>query len=264
MSRDSRRTLFLVASVGFAALFLWGLAGLPDFGGYDGVYGETLNRVALRQRHATNLVAAVTFDYRGFDTMGEEYILFAAVVGVAILMRAQRDEEEDTPDDDARDRLTPRTSDAVRVLGLGVFGPIVLFGIYVVAHGHLTPGGGFQGGVVLATGVVLVYLAGRYSALRGITPGASAELAEAAGAAGYVGVGLLGLMASGTFLYNWLPFGTTGLLTSAGMIPFINLFVGLEVAGGFVLILTEFLEQTLVVREVDSGGPQGESGRDRS
>jgi multicomponent Na+:H+ antiporter subunit B len=207
-----------------------------------------LNAVAVGERKATNVVAAVTFDYRGVDTMGEEYILFAAVVGVAIVLRAQREETEQPPDEDAADRRAPGTSNAVRVLGLALVGPVVLFGIYVVAHGHLSPGGGFQGGVVLATGALLVYLSGEYVTLRKVRPVALIDLAEGSGAAGYVAIGFLGLAAGAAFLENVLPLGQPGALLSAGTMPLINLAVGLEVAGGFVLLLSEFLEQTLVLR----------------
>ena len=134
------------------------------------------------------------------------------------------------------------------MVGLALVGPVVLFGIYVVAHGHLTPGGGFQGGVVLATGALLVYLSGEYVTLRRVSPETLTDAAESAGAAGYVAVGLLGLAAGATFLENVLPLGQPGQLLSAGTIPVLNLVVGLEVAGGFVLLLYEFLEQTLVIR----------------
>jgi multicomponent Na+:H+ antiporter subunit B len=207
-----------------------------------------LNAVAVDERKATNVVAAVTFDYRGVDTMGEEYILFAAVIGVAIVLRGQRGETEQEPDEDAADRRAPGTSNAVRVLGLALLGPVVLFGLYVVAHGHLTPGGGFQGGVVLATGALLVFLSGEYVTLRRVRPVALIDLAEGSGAAGYVAIGLLGVAAGATFLENVLPLGQPGALLSAGTMPLINLAVGLEVAGGFVLLLSEFLEQTLVMR----------------
>jgi multicomponent Na+:H+ antiporter subunit B len=250
MSPRLRRRVFLGAAGAVAALLLWGLSGLPGFGGYAGTYGTVLNRVAVDERHATNVVAAVTFDYRGIDTMGEEFILFAAVVGVAILLRAQRDEAEEPPDEDADDRRAPATSNAVRVLGLALLGPIVLYGIYVVAHGHLSPGGGFQGGVVLATGALLVFLSGEYVTMRRVSPETLLDLAEASGAGGYVAVGLLGLATGATCLANVVPLGQPGTLLSSGMIPLINLAVGLEVAGGLVLLLYEFLEQTLVMRRL--------------
>jgi multicomponent Na+:H+ antiporter subunit B len=243
-----RRRVFLAAAAVAGGLLLWGLTGLPDYGVYVGPYGDVLNQVAVAERKATNVVASVTFDYRGIDTLGEEFILFAAVLGVAILLRTQRGEREQPPDEDAADRRAPGTSDAVRVLGLVLVGPVVLFGVYVVTHGHLSPGGGFQGGVVLATAALLVFLSGEYVTLRRISPEVLLDVAEATGAAGYVAVGLLGVAAGVTFLANVLPLGQPGALLSAGTIPVINLAVGLEVAAGFVLLLSEFLEQTLVVR----------------
>jgi len=243
-----RRRLFLAAAVVVGALLLWGLSGLPDYGIYQGPYGDVLNAVAVSERHATNVVAAVAFDYRGIDTMGEEFILFAAVIGVAVLLRAQRDETEQPPDEDAADRRAPGTSNAVRVLGLALLGPTVLFGIYLVAHGHLSPGGGFSGGVLLATGALLVYLSGEYVTLRRVRPEVLLDVAAATGTAGFVAVGILGLAAGAAFLQNVLPLGQPGTLLSAGTIALINLAVAVEVAGGFVLLLSEFLEQTLVLR----------------
>jgi multicomponent Na+:H+ antiporter subunit B len=243
-----RRRVFLAAAVVAGGLLLWGLTALPPYGIYPGPYGDVLNAVAVGERKATNVVAAVTFDYRGVDTLGEEYILFAAVVGVAVLLRAQRDEVENPPDEDAADRRAPGTSNAVRVLGLALLGPTVLFGIYVVTHGHLSPGGGFTGGVVLATGALLVYLSGEYVTLRRVRPEVLIDMATSTGTVAFVGIGFLGLAVGGAFLQNVLPLGQPGTLLSAGTIPLINMAIGVEVAGGFVLLLSEFLEQTLVIR----------------
>jgi multicomponent Na+:H+ antiporter subunit B len=248
VTRRGRTTLFLVGAVGVALLALWGYWGLPDFGHYRGPYGDVLNAVAVPERHITDVVTAVNFDYRGFDTLGEEFILFAAVIGVAILMRAQRDEEEREASEFAFGRSAPRTSDAVRALAIALVGPTVVTGVYIVAHGHLTPGGGFQGGVVLATALLLVYLAADYSVLRKVAPFSLVEVCEAVGGGGFALIGLAGFVAGVAYLENVLPLGTVGALNSAGIVPLINLSVGLEVAAGFVLILVEFLEQTLMVR----------------
>jgi len=113
MTSRARRIAFLVAASVLGAFLVWGLSGLPRFGGGGGPYGALLNRVAVPERHATNVVAAVTFDYRGFDTLGEEFILFAAVIGVAILLRAMRGEAERLPEEAARGRRVPGTSNAV-------------------------------------------------------------------------------------------------------------------------------------------------------
>jgi multicomponent Na+:H+ antiporter subunit B len=248
MTATGRTTLFVLGAAGLAVFLMWGYAGLPDFGHYLGPYGDVLNAVAVPERHVTDVVTAVNFDYRGFDTLGEEFILFAAVIGVAILLRAQRDEEEREPNEFAFGRSAPRTSDAVRGLAIGLVGPTVVTGVYIIAHGHLTPGGGFQGGVVLATGLLLVYLAGEYSFLRRAAPLSLVEVAEAVGAGAFALIGFAGVIGGVAYLENVLPLGDIGALNSAGMVPLINLSVGLEVAAGFVLILVEFLAQTLLVR----------------
>jgi multicomponent Na+:H+ antiporter subunit B len=240
--------VFIVAAAVLASLLAWALGGLPHFGSFHGAYGQLLNRVSTPERHITDAVTAVNFDYRGFDTLGEEFIFFAAVLGVALILRPQPGEGVGHVADYATGRAVPPTSDAVRVLGLGLTPPTVLFAAYVVAHGHLTPGGGFQGGVVLAAGVLLIYLAGEFEDLRGLYSDATLQRAEALGAAGFLAVGLLGLIAGTAFLENVLPLGTIGHVFSAGGVPLINLSVGLEIAAGLVLLLTNFLHQTIVLR----------------
>jgi multicomponent Na+:H+ antiporter subunit B len=249
VTRSTRRLVMLLAGGGVAILYVWAILGLPSFGRYQGPYGDVINKVATPERHLTDTVTGVNFDYRGFDTLNEEMILFAAVVGLAILLRAQRDEQATEGEEDhARYRIAPHTSDSIRVWGLALVGPIVLFGIYILLHAHLSPGGGFQGGVILATALLHVYLAGEYLTAKRLSPESLVEGVEATGAGGFVVIGLAGSLFARWFLENFFPLGSRGDLVSAGTIPFINVSVGLAVAAGFVLILTEFMEQTLVLR----------------
>ncbi len=251
MNRSARVAIFLVSAVALLAIYLWGLQALPPFGHYQGPYGNVLNQVAVYERHATDVVTAVNFDYRGFDTLGEEFILFISVVGVTLLLRAQRQEEQKEgsgEEDESPERHVPKPSDATKVLTLALVGPLVLFGIYIVTHGQLSPGGGFQGGVILATAPLLVYLAGDYKTFKAITSHTLVEMAEAGGAGGYVLIGLIALILGVNFLQNFLPLGHTGTINSSGTIALISISVGLEVAAGFVLLLYAFLEQTLEIR----------------
>jgi multicomponent Na+:H+ antiporter subunit B len=250
VSDRARLTIFGVSLAGLLGLLLWGLAGLPDFGDYRGPYGFILDRVAVPERSATDVVTAVNFDYRGFDTLGEEFILFAAVIGVASILRTLRGERVRRPDDDAAGRNVPPTSLLVRVTGLGLIAPTLLVGIYIVAHGHQTPGGGFQGGVILATALLLTYLSADFMTMRAVGPTWVLELAEGLGAAGFALVGVSGLVFAGAFFENFLGKGTPGELPSAGTIPLSNAAVGLAVTGGFVYMLSEFLQQALTHRSV--------------
>ena len=173
MSERVRLRVFAVAVAGLLGLMLWGFAGLPDFGHYRGPYGEILNRVAVPERSTTDVVTAVNFDYRGFDTLVEEFILFAAVIGVASILRdAARRAHAAAGRRCGGPARAARRACTVRVTGLGLVAPTILVGIYIVAHGHQTPGGGFQGGVILATALLLTYLSGDYMTLAGRRPDA--------------------------------------------------------------------------------------------
>lgn len=244
MSDRFRLWLFVPGVLLLGGLLLWGMYGLPSFGNYPGPYGYEINAVAVHERHVTNMPTAVNFDYRSFDTLGEEYILFAAVTGLALLLRQARGEIEDDPKPNASNRDVPPKGDAVRWLGLTLSGAVVVFGVYIIAHAQLTPGGGFQGGTILGTACLTVYLVAGYRAFRAVSPRFLLDVADAAGAGGYALIGLGTLAASGVFLQNVVPLGKTGTLFSAGTISIINLAVGLEVAGGFVLLFTEFLKDT--------------------
>ena len=245
MSPRARQSLMLAAGAALLALFVFGVAGLPDFGHYRGPYGFVINHVAGTERQVTNAVAALVFDYRGYDTLGEELILFVSVVGVTTLLREQRGEHIS-----GREAVhLPDSSDALRVFGVLAVGTTLLIGLYIVAHGALTPGGGFQGGVILGAAVLLVYLAGEFVMTRWLEPGTLMEVLHAAGAAGLALLALGGLMAGGAYFHNFLYTGTTGLLNSGGIIPLGNAAVGLEVMGATLLLASELLEQTLIVKD---------------
>src|SRR5579872_1011216 len=114
MTSVQRRWIFLVAAAGLVAFYLWGLTGLPGFGNYPGPYGPAILQVAVGQTQASGVVSAVNFLYRGFDTVGEEFILFTAAAGLSVVLRHLRGERERSAVDEAADRDVPPTSGAAR------------------------------------------------------------------------------------------------------------------------------------------------------
>jgi multicomponent Na+:H+ antiporter subunit B len=245
----ARLGLFLAGMAGLAACYLWGLTGLPGFGDYPGPYGFIINRIAVAQTHATGVVSAVNFEYRGFDTVGEEFILFVAATGVATVLRHLRGERERPARDEAADRDAPPTSDAIRMVALVLAGPVLVLGWWLASHAQTTPSGGFQGGVVLATAFILIYLSGQYLAFRRFSPVDVTDAVEAVGAGGFAAVGVTALAMGLPYLTNFLgPGGTPGAVSSSGTIALISFFVGMEVAAAFVLLVSELLDQTLLVR----------------
>jgi multicomponent Na+:H+ antiporter subunit B len=249
MTPAVRRWVFLAGAVGLAAFYLWGLAGLPGFGGYPGPYGDIINRVAVAQTNATGVVSAINFEYRGFDTVGEEFILFAAAIGVATVLRHLRGERERPASSEAVDRNAPPGSEAIRLVSLVLVGPTLLLGWYLASHAQTSPSGGFQGGVVLATSFILIYLSGEFLVFRRISPADITDAVGAAGAGGFAAVGVAAVAMGLPYLSNFLPLGSTpGAVSSSGTIALISFFVGIEVAAAFVLIVSELLEQTLLFR----------------
>jgi multicomponent Na+:H+ antiporter subunit B len=237
----------VIAGCGLSAVLVIGFTGLPDFGDAHELVGSVVNLTEPSLRHATDVVTALNFDIRAFDTLGEEFILFVSVSGVALLLRQMRDESEhEEQAAGIEDHRFSGASDGLKVLSLVLIPMVVAFGAYLVFHGQLTPGGGFQGGVVLAAGPVTVLLAGRYLSMRRIAPKRLVESADAIGATGYALVGIAGLLFVGTFLMNPLPLGQPGHLLSAGMMPINSIAVGLEVTGAFLVVWTEFLDQTMI------------------
>ena len=123
MTPRQRLWLFAVAAAGLVACYLWAFTGLPGFGNYPGPYGQEILRLAVQQTNATGVVSAVNFEYRGFDTVGEEFILFAAAAGMSVVLRKLREERETEPADEAGSRTVPPSSSAVRVAALLLVGP---------------------------------------------------------------------------------------------------------------------------------------------
>jgi multicomponent Na+:H+ antiporter subunit B len=234
--RQARTAVFGVSAAVFGTLLFLGLARLPAFGSYEGAYGLMLNKLVVPARHVTNVVGGVVFDVRALDTMGEEFILFTAVMGTALLLRETRDEDADRP----QERVE---SEAVRLLGLPMVAVTVLLGLWLVAFGYITPGGGFQGGVVLAGALLLLWAAGSYRAYRRASPPHFVELGESVGAGGFVVIGLAAMLSGLAFLETFLDKGVTGTLKSGGSIAFLNWAAGIEVAGAMVLLFQEFLEE---------------------
>jgi multicomponent Na+:H+ antiporter subunit B len=239
MSYRARTIVFVPALAIFATLLVWALVGLPDFGNYVGPYGYLLNHVALPERHMTNVVTAVVFDYRGFDTMGEEFILFASVMGVVLLLRSQEGRETADLDDNVG-------SDLVRVIGTLMVGGTILVGLWLIAFGFVTPGGGFQGGVIVAGGALLLFLVSSHHAWHGIGNQEALDPLESVGVGAYVVIGLAALVSGAPFLTNKLGPGVPGTLSSGGSAALINWATALEVAAALLVLFAEFLEEYIV------------------
>lgn len=193
--------------------------------------GKYYIREGVEETGATNIVTSVEVNYRGFDTLGEVTILFIAALGLGLgLSRKEK-------------LLKEKLQSASLILSSGcrfLFPFILLFGVYIFLHGHLTPGGGFQGGAIIASGFLLVYLGCGEKKI----PRKKFEVTESLGGLTFIVVGLIGLALGGYFLLNFLPKGTANLLFSAGIIPVIYIAIGFKVGAELAGIIANLWERT--------------------
>lgn len=183
----------------------------------------------IKETGATNIVTSVVVNYRGFDTLGEITVLFVGAIGLGAVLTTIR----------KKTRKKIEKASLVLYTGCRVLFPfILLFGIYIFIHGHLTPGGGFQGGAIIASAFVLVYLGcrGRRINEKGC------KTLESLGGLIFVIVGLIGLAVGGYFLLNFMPKGIPNLLFSAGIIPVIYVAIGFKVGSELAGIIDNLME----------------------
>lgn len=182
---------------------------------------------AIEETGAVNSVTGMILNYRGFDTFGETCVLFIASSCVMILLMVSEEKLKKIPEEGDREPANdPILQNVARVLVPALF----IFGFYIIVNGHISPGGGFSGGAVIGSGLILysgafgfkktenffnekVYKCIKITAL--ILYGCTMTYYFITGANG---------------LPNIFPLGTPGNIISAGMIFYINLFVGSEVA----------------------------------
>ncbi|MGC8816752.1 MAG: MnhB domain-containing protein [Candidatus Hadarchaeum sp.] len=132
----------------------------------------------------------------------------------------------------------------VKTISRILFPFIFLFGIYIVVHGHLTPGGGFPGGVIIAAAVAMLILAYGLERVLKSTSFTQAEVLDTLGSLTIAAVGLMGLVFGSYFLQNTLPLGEVGKLISGGNFLWLYVGVGIKVTAGILLILFAMLFAT--------------------
>jgi multicomponent Na+:H+ antiporter subunit B len=118
---------------------------------------------------------------------------------------------------------------------------VLMFGGYVLTYGHLTAGGGFQGGMILVGAVMSFYLAYGYDIVRRFRD-EDLDLMEHGGALLYLLTGILGVAVGAAFLSNVIKGGVPGDLLSGGIVPVLNFVVGFKVTAGTLIVLLILLE----------------------
>ena len=180
-----------------------------------------------------NAVTTVVVYFRGFDTLGEIAVLFIASLGIGLVLKST-----------TKEKIESEESNFMLKTGAKLLSPIILiFGLYIMIYGHLSVGGGFQGGVIIASGVLLLLTSSNHFHISHRV----VERLEAFAGVSYVMIGLIGLIVMDSFLGNFLPHNISqmGLLLSGGIIPIIYIIVGIKVGSEMSVIVDNMLKRDI-------------------
>ena len=225
--RIVHRVLSTIICLSLIGILLVVVAYLPEFGNAGNPANNEVSRKyiedGLHDTGATNFVAGMILDYRAFDTLGETVALMAAACCVLILLRGGRGAMIEETNDAGYDSI-------LRTVSFFLVPFVMIFGIYVVLNGHLSPGGGFSGGSVIGSGIVIYSCAFgakktasflNYTTYKWITLCALTFYMLAKGYSFFMGA---------NHLDSNIPLGTPGAILSAGLILPLNICVGFVVS----------------------------------
>lgn len=190
---------------------------------------ESYVRLVPQELGAPNVITGILLTFRAFDTLGEVAVLFMVAAGVGLVLSGKTTtgtEESKTP-----------ASEIVRTATQILVPLIAIFAAYIIMNGHISAGGGFQGGAVIASAVLLLLLANPSQELNT----ALLSITESLAGVLFVVAGIAGLVAAGGFLDNRvLPLGMFGAFFSAGAIPVLSVLLGVKVGCELAVILDRF------------------------
>lgn len=232
------RVLSVMVCLGIIFFLLRTVLALPPFGAADNPYNNEVSQryieKGIEETGAINFVAGMILDYRAFDTFGESTVLFVAACSVLLLLKLN-DKPDGKPsaamlEAEYDDRHHEPKNDVILQLAARVLVPVILlFGIYVVLNGHLSPGGGFSGGAIMGAGLILYLNAfgfaktGRFFTYRTFRWTTFLSLMTYAGLKSY------SFYTGANHLPSGIPLGIPGNILSSGLILPLNICVGLIV-----------------------------------
>jgi multisubunit Na+/H+ antiporter MnhB subunit len=230
--------LAVVLGVAITVVLLITVANLPEFGSPD---APTNNEVAERylakgieETGAVNAVAGMIINYRGFDTLGESHVLFVAVcVVMAVMMgvTAGKQRKQEMREEKKEEMLFDLTKDPILNVAVRILVPIILlFGVYIMFNGHLSPGGGFSGGSVVGAGLILHSIGLGFHETERFFNDTVYKIIKVFALVLYSVIMVWFFYTGANGLNDHIPLGTPGNIFSSGIILPINIAVGFEVA----------------------------------
>lgn len=232
------RIAAVVICVSIIVLLVSTAAELPPYGSPDNpAHNEVSQRYieqGMQETGAVNIVAGMILDYRAFDTLGESNVLFIAAVTVLILLRvtSRPDGKPTTSQLEAEcdDRMYEPKNDMILQHQANFLVPLILlFGIYGLMNGHIGPGGGFGGGAIMGAGLILYLNAFGFKKTERFFTYKTFAIVSVAALSFYACSKAYSFFTGANHLPSIITPGTPGMLFSAGLIPYLNIAVGMVV-----------------------------------
>lgn len=231
-----KKVFGLVITIAFAVVIILALqntSSFPIFGEVnlvDRISGSYFQNAQAELVGSANIVTSVVLGFRAFDTLGEVTVLFVSSLGVALILDVKGKK---------RMELAFKPNFMLKTGSYILASLILVVSFYMILHGHLSPGGGFPGGAMIASSVLLLYLADDEfrSKVQGF------KILESIAGSFIVIIGLIGLVIGTAYFENFLDAGVIGNLLSAGIIPILYVLIGLKVGSEIASVVDQFLTE---------------------
>ena len=231
--------LAVVICIALSAVLIYTALDLPQFGNADALVDNEVSRFyvedGLEHTGAVNIISGIILDFRGFDTLGESHVLFIAACTVLMLLHLPKGDSpaalRERMEAEADDRhFEPRHDPILQGCARLLVPLLLVFGIYILLNGHLSPGGGFSGGAILGAGMILFLCAfgfaeaERFFTIKTFRTFTTAALLCYAMCKGYV------FFTGANGIESHIEAGVFGRILSGGLMMPLNIAVGLVVA----------------------------------
>ncbi|MBQ8831406.1 MAG: hypothetical protein IJ017_07380 [Oscillospiraceae bacterium] len=217
------------------AILLVAVSHLPPVGATDNpASNEVVEKYVedgLQDTGAVNIVTGMILDYRAFDTFGESNVLFIATCTVLLLLHVNKKDHKDLMEEEKSERFfEPKDDSILQKITFWLFPIIVIFGIYVILNGHISPGGGFSGGAIIGAGLILYSNAFGFKKLNRFFTEKTYRYVSFGSLLFYCLAKSYSFYTGANHIESVIPLGTPGAILSSGFILPLNICVGLVVA----------------------------------
>lgn len=225
------KILSIVCCLALITILVVAVSYLPQIGSAE---NPTINEVSnkyltdsIKDTGAVNTVTGMILDYRAFDTFGESNVLFIATCTVLIMLRNDKKNKKSSSEEY---EFEPKEDSILQKITFVLFPVIIIFGIYVILNGHLSPGGGFSGGAIIGAGLVLYANAYGFEKLNRFFTEKTYKTISFSALTFYCLAKSYSFYTGANHIESIIPLGKVGAIISSGLILPLNICVGLVVA----------------------------------